>query len=271
MGKKQKNFTAVPFPRTRTIVVDALRMGHKKHTIHGLIEVDVTKIRQYLHEHQEKTGEKLSFTAFIASCLGKAVSENKYLHAYRNWRNQLILFDEVDISTIIEIELEGHKFPLAHVIRAANKRSFRSIHNEIREIQNNPRQDIDPKSKKWPMLIFMSLPGFIRMALYKTMLKSPHLVKKSIGTISLTAIGMFGQGGGWAIPMPVYNLSVALGGIAERLVMVNEKIETHEFLSLTVSFDHDIIDGAPATRFANRLKELIESGYAPSDEDIPSP
>ena len=32
-------------------------------------------------------------------------------------------------------------------------------------------------------------------------------------------------------------------------------------LSLTVVFDHDVIDGAPAARFTRRLVELIESGY----------
>jgi hypothetical protein len=36
-------------------------------------------------------------------------------------------------------------------------------------------------------------------------------------------------------------------------------------LSLTISFDHDIIDGAPAARFTERLKELIESGYGLGD------
>ncbi len=29
----------------------------------------------------------------------------------------------------------------------------------------------------------------------------------------------------------------------------------------TLSFDHTIIDGAPAARFTQRLKELIEGGY----------
>jgi pyruvate/2-oxoglutarate dehydrogenase complex dihydrolipoamide acyltransferase (E2) component len=33
-----------------------------------------------------------------------------------------------------------------------------------------------------------------------------------------------------------------------------------KYLSLTLDFDHDIIDGAPAARFAQRLIELIESG-----------
>jgi pyruvate/2-oxoglutarate dehydrogenase complex dihydrolipoamide acyltransferase (E2) component len=32
-------------------------------------------------------------------------------------------------------------------------------------------------------------------------------------------------------------------------------------LDLTVAFDHDVVDGAPAARFVKRLVELIESGY----------
>jgi pyruvate/2-oxoglutarate dehydrogenase complex dihydrolipoamide acyltransferase (E2) component len=42
---------------------------------------------------------------------------------------------------------------------------------------------------------------------------------------------------------------------------VEGRIEPREILNLTVAFDHDIVDGAPATRFTRRLVELIESGY----------
>ncbi len=36
---------------------------------------------------------------------------------------------------------------------------------------------------------------------------------------------------------------------------------SREILNLTVLFDHDVVDGAPATRFTHRLVELIESGF----------
>ena len=39
------------------------------------------------------------------------------------------------------------------------------------------------------------------------------------------------------------------------------QVEPRELLTLTVAFNHDVIDGAPATRFTRRLVELIESGY----------
>ena len=44
------------------------------------------------------------------------------------------------------------------------------------------------------------------------------------------------------------------------------RIEPREILNLTVAFDHDVVDGAPAARFVRRLLEVIESGYGLAEE-----
>jgi pyruvate/2-oxoglutarate dehydrogenase complex dihydrolipoamide acyltransferase (E2) component len=261
MRNKPAEHDIVPFPRSRQIVIDFMRLGRQQHTIHGLVEIDVTVPRRIIRERKAKTGENLSFTAFIATCLGKAVDRNKIVHAYRNRWNRLILFNEVDIATLFEIEYEGRSFPLAHVIRAANKRSFREIHEEIRAIQTQPTN-----SKGWQQWSFMSLvlllPPFIRDIFYRTLSRTPHLVKEYTGTISLTSVGMFGRGGGWGIPAPtIFTTSITLGGIAERPGIIDGHIEPREYLSMTASFDHDVVDGAPATRFGACFKGLIEAGY----------
>ena len=72
---------------------------------------------------------------------------------------------------------------------------------------------------------------------------------------------MFGQGAGWGIPLASHALWITVGGIGEKPGIVDGHIAIREYLSLTLSFDHNIIDGAPAARFTQRLKELIESGY----------
>ena len=77
----------------------------------------------------------------------------------------------------------------------------------------------------------------------------------------MTSVGMFGNGSGWAIPFGVHTLDIALGGIAEKPGVIDGRIEIREYLCLTISFDHDIIDGAPAARFTTRLAELIASGF----------
>ena len=58
-----------------------------------------------------------------------------------------------------------------------------------------------------------------------------------------------------------------MGGVSRRPRLMrdgdgNERIEDREVVNLTVTFDHNLIDGAPAARFMARLGELIERGPA---------
>lgn len=261
MANAQDGYTVVPFPKARHIYIDSLYLGQRQHTVYGLIEADVTKARQFIRQHKARTGEALSFTAFLIACVGKAVERNKYMHAYRNWRGQLVLFDEVDVTSMFEIEADGEKLPLARVIRAANKRTYREIHDEIRAVQTKQEQEKGLPYARF-LWLYPLVPACIRRLAYRILLKNPHWIKRYIGTVQLTAVGMFGGGGGWAITRPFYTLAIAVGGIAEQPRLVDGRIETRELLSLTLSFDHDIVDGAPAARFTQRLKELLEGGYS---------
>ena len=131
---REQGFTVVPFPRSRRLVLDAMHAGSRKHMIHGLVEFDVTAARRLLREQKARSGESLSFTAFILHCVGAAVSQDRMVHACKDWRGRLVLFDDVDVNTIIEIELEERRFPLAYVVRAVNRRSVRELHDEIRHV-----------------------------------------------------------------------------------------------------------------------------------------
>ena len=86
-----------------------------------------------------------------------------------------------------------------------------------------------------------------------------------MGTVELNAIGMFGRRGGWGMHLPFHTLSIVVGGIARKPGVVAERIEIRDSLSLTINFDHDMIDGAPAARFTQQLSDLIESGYGLDD------
>ncbi len=260
MSKRPTDYAILPFPRERQVIVEGGRLASRKHTVYALIEVDVTGPRQFIREHKAQTGETLSFTAFIIACLGKAIDENKMMHAYRDWRNRFILFDEVDVNTMVEIELAGRKMVLPHFIRAANKRTFEDIHAEIRATQARPES-----TREFGLRWFVRLPRFARDIFYRVIFTQPRWLKQGFCTVGLTSVGMFGKGSGWAIPFGVHTLDVALGGIAEKPGVVEGRIEVREYLNLTLCIDHDIVDGAPAARFIARLKELIESSYGLSE------
>jgi pyruvate/2-oxoglutarate dehydrogenase complex dihydrolipoamide acyltransferase (E2) component len=263
MNTPQTDYRILPFSRERQVTIDGGRLAARKHSIQGLSEMDVTTPRQELRAHKARTGETLSFTAFAIACLGKAIDENKTMHAYRDWRNRLILFDAVDVNTMVEVALHGRNVVLPHCIRAANKRTVGDMHAEIRAVQANPLH-----TRAFGVRWFARLPRFARDLFYWAIFKNPRWLKQSFGTVGMTSVGMFGNGSGWAIPFGVHTLDVALGGIAEKPGIVDGRIQIRDYLCMTVSFDHDIIDGAPAARFVQRLKELIECGFGLCEQDV---
>ena len=259
--KHQNGYTVEPFPKMRRFALDAGRLGRRKHIVHGLLEMDVTEARQYIREHKARTGESLSFTAFVITCLAKAVDMNKEVHAQRNWRNQLIIFDDVDINTMIEVELDNRKVPMPHIIKAANRKTFWEIYEEIRATQAKPASSTESRF----MRSFLLLPWPIRRLFYWVVMRNPRLAREYTSSVMVTAVGMFGKGGGWGIPMANFPLTVTLGGIAEKPGVVEGQLEVREYLDVTVSFDHDIVDGAPAARFTQQFRELVERGYGLSE------
>ena len=251
-----------PFSKTRVGVADLLRLAEHKHIIHGLFEVDVTTARQFIRDYEARTGEQLSFTAFIIACLGKAIDENKMVNSYRLGRRQLITFNDVDVNTMVErVTAEGEKVVMSYIVRAANRKTYRDINREIWDVQAKPADSVIPKSIQRIGSVVFALPWVVRSIFWRMIAGNPYRWRKWGGTVSVTAIGMFGEGAGWGIPVVPNTLSVTVGGISKKPGVVEDRIEIREYLSLTISLDHEIVDGAPAARFAACLKDVIESGY----------
>jgi hypothetical protein len=263
MNKKPDNYHGVDLPEARRWMPNLLDIYWWKHMIYGLIEVDVSVARQFIAEHKRRTGEGLSFTGYLVFCLAQAVDEDKLVQAYLKGRKQLVVFDDVDVSITIERKLAGTRAPMVHVIRRANRKTFWDNHDEIRFVQVQP---VPSNKGLAPMLrMAMTLPQPLPKlvgALVRAITRSdPASLVAWGGTVGVTSVGMFGRKSGWGIANMPHTLSVTVGGIAQKPAVVDSRIEACEMLSLTVAFDHDVVDGAPAARFVRRLVELIESGH----------
>jgi hypothetical protein len=138
-----------------------------------------------------------------------------------------------------------------------NKKSMCELHDEIRAFQRQHQGSRESKFIEW----FVRLPKFARRIFLRALFRDPRRIKDYYGTVLVTSIGMFGTGSGWGVPVPNHTLQLTLGGIGEKPGVVDHRVEVREYLSVTVSFDHDVVDGAPAARFVQQLKELIESSH----------
>lgn len=264
MDTEDDRYTVLPFPRIRQLMVDGGKLGLQKHMIHGLVEFDITAAREKLRDHRVQTGSPLSFSAFFLACLGKAVDSDRQVQAYRDWRNRLIIFDSVDANMLFEVEVGGQKTIRPHIIRGINRRGMAEIEEEIRRFQAG--HEASPESNFIDG--FVRLPAFIRRMFLRFLFMNPKLVREYYGTVMVSAIGMFGSGSGWGIPVPNHTLQLTLGGMSRKPGLAGGKIEARDYISVTVSIDHDVVDGAPAARFIQRLKKLVESGGGLEDGDV---
>lgn len=256
-------YQMVRLPRSQDQINDWLDVAARRHTMHALLEVDVTDARRAIRERRARVDEPLSLTAYIVACLAQAIGDDRRMHAHRKGKRALVLFDDVDVTVAVERSVEGAKIPVPHIVRAANRKSPEMITHEIREALAQPERY---RSVRRLLPLWLLVPGPVRRLVWTRLLADPVRRKKLTGTTFVTAVGMFGHGVAWGVPQALnYTLGLTVGGVARRprVGMAgngDEGIEVREVLCLTLSFDHDLIEGAPAARFAGRLKELIERG-----------
>ena len=250
---RKNEYDIESIPAMRRFAFDAGYLGRKRHIVHGLIEVDVTDARDYIRQHEIETGEKLSFTAFIISCLSKAIEKHPHVHAYRDWRNRLIIYRDINITSMFEVEFGEKRIPIPHVFRGTNHKNYRQIHDELRAIQSRPHTSKESGFMRW----FLYLPACLRRVFYWVVMRFPQSFRESSSSVMVTAVGMFGTGGGWVITMPNFTLNVGVGGISKKPGVHKGQIVIREFLDLTVSIDHDVVDGAPAARFVEHFRSQL--------------
>lgn len=88
-----------------------------------------------------------------------------------------------------------------------------------------------------------------------------------MGTVGSTAVSMFGHGTGWVVAPMAHPLTLAIGGLTRKPDLSGTDGRTREYLCLTLTLDHDLIEGAPAARFARRLKDRIEHAVGLCDQN----
>jgi pyruvate/2-oxoglutarate dehydrogenase complex dihydrolipoamide acyltransferase (E2) component len=264
MSEITRPYRVVNLTAGRHIWLNTLDMSWPSHCIYGLLEVDVTVARQFMAEHKAATGETLSFTGFLVTCLARAVDEDKAVQAYLKGRKQLVLFDDVDVGLMVEGRIGDKRALMGHVIRGVNRKTFQEIHREIRLVQSRPA----PPGRGMPtwfrtaMLLPWPLSWPVKAALRWAMRRDPAIPVAMGGTVNVTSVGMFGGAhSGWGLTPTPQSLALVVGGIARKPAVVDGLIEPREMLNLTVMFNHDVVDGAPAARFTRRLVELIEGAY----------
>jgi pyruvate/2-oxoglutarate dehydrogenase complex dihydrolipoamide acyltransferase (E2) component len=269
MKKEQrgKGCSIRPISRKHQLIDDYTTVAKSRNIIWGATKVDITEVRQKMKDWAEKTGEKISLTAYIIGITARVVEKYKYpVNTLRYKKKKFYIFDDVDILTNIERELDGVKKPVNYTVRKANEKTFREINDEIRVAQTKKVVSMSDSGKSAEKILKMMIkaPRFVRKAIIRYIFRHPMLKKKLLGTIGVTAVGMMSKrrgGNGHFNHITPHTLSVGVGGIDINPVSIDGKTEHRELLDISVALDHAIIDGGPATRFLHDLRYALSDEY----------
>ena len=167
------------YPLSRIGTLDLGQIGLRKHHLVGLLEVDVTeaisRIRTLRAERRE-----ISFFAWMVKAISTAIAENRYVHALAGRKHRTVIFEDIDISVMVEKVVEGNRVPLPLLIRKTNEKTAEEVYAEIQAAQSQEIKDesdyvlTQDKLPRTVMRLFYALPQCMRLSIIKWIMRNPH-------------------------------------------------------------------------------------------------
>jgi pyruvate dehydrogenase E2 component (dihydrolipoamide acetyltransferase) len=229
----------VPLKGVRSIIAE--RMATSVHTaarVTLFMEADATEfvnMRERLKARVEKEwGFAPGYNDLLAKIVALALRQFPYMNARLTpsaGSGQAL--DTIERLAHINLGMatDTERGLLVLVIRDADKKSLRQFGQEFRDLVDRARNG-------------KSLPDDL-----------------TGGTFTITNLGMYDV----MAFTPIINLPEAailgVGCITPRPVARNGQVEIRQMLTLSLAFDHRLVDGAPAARFLQYIKNLIEEPY----------
>ena len=257
-----KNYRFHDIVRTRIATFYVFDVALGRHHVSAMLEFDVTESRAKLRELRKK-GMTVSFNGWLIKVIGSVLQKHPDAAAWLYSKKKLIIFDDINVSMIVEKRSGETKVPIPLVIEKVNRKSAREITEEIEKAKSSvlgPDDIVLEKRTAAYQRLYYHLPGFLRRLFWKLLLRSPKAAYRTMGNVSVTSPGMIGRINGWFIHRAVHPLSFGVGSILKKPVVVDNEIKIREILNMTILVDHDVIDGAPMVRFLSDLTDYLETG-----------
>lgn len=251
------------FPRTRIATIDISEIGKRKHHLVALIEVDVTKGLEKIDAFNAVNINKISFTAWLINVISCTIKGHETASSYLISKSNLIIFEDINVSIMVEKDSNGQRVPIPLVIEKANEQSVESIFRQIEKAKKESltlKDVVLMKRTSRVQKLYYMLPGFMRRYIWKYVLRHPKIAYKNMGNVAFTSIGMMGNVNGWFIPISIHPICVGISSRIKKPIVIDDRIEIREMLNMTILLDHDVIDGAPMARFVADLTSNMEIG-----------
>jgi len=219
-----QEYKSTPLTGHRKVIADRLSLSART-AVHVPItmEVDMTSASR-LKEEKDKTGLEVSFNDLIIKASALALAEFPAVNSMLLGQ-ELRMMQEVNIGVAVGT---GDDL-LVPVIRNANHLSLADISRIARNLIEKARN------------------------------RALTTKETSGGTFTVSNLGMYDVDLFAPVINPPETAILGVGRIAPKLVVLGENMAVRQMMTLTLVFDHRVIDGVLAAKFLQRVKQLLES------------
>jgi pyruvate/2-oxoglutarate dehydrogenase complex dihydrolipoamide acyltransferase (E2) component len=227
-------------------------------------DVDASWMENLRKKYNSK-GHRVTATAILLKAIGIAQRTHPMSRtAPLPWGRTAILHDIVAGFTV-ERFVGSHPAVFFGAIDAPDTKPLETIAQELTEYGSEGFEKIEQLDVQHR---FNNMPWVFRRFIIWLGLQFPAVRLRYMGaTFGLSSLGKFGVRS--LIPPCVSTSTFGVGCVEDRAVVRDGKIEIRPMFTLTLNFDHRVIDGAPAARFMKDIIELLEGGleqYLPQEE-----
>jgi len=214
-----------PMTRMRRMIAQHMDKSARSVARVGLtLEADVTALIEW-RERLGAEGTKVSYNVLLAKLVAAALREYPYMNAQLVDDETILELDAINIGIAVDAE----RGLLVPVLAEVDKKEVTALQEEYEALTERA-----------------------------TAGKST-LADLEGGTFTITNLGSLEV----EQFMPIINVPecaiLGVGAIVKKPVVVNDQIQIGPMMSLTLAFDHRLVDGAAAARFLQRVKHLIHN------------
>ncbi|MCA1755170.1 MAG: 2-oxo acid dehydrogenase subunit E2, partial [Spirochaeta sp.] len=216
----------VPISGMRRVIARRMResLDTAAQAVHR-IEVDMTEAGR-MRAKLKDLEIKVSYNDVVIKAVASALREHPRMNATMT-ENEIIEFSDINIGMAVAVE-EGLLVP---VLQAVDRMGLKEIHAESRRLGELARDG---------SLGTEDMQG---------------------GTFSVSNLGMFEIDSFTAVINSPESGILAVGAVKDRVVPVDGEAVIRPIAELSLTYDHRIIDGAPAASFLRTVKTLLENPY----------
>jgi pyruvate dehydrogenase E2 component (dihydrolipoamide acetyltransferase) len=189
-------------------------------------EADATNLVSARQQLTEELGQKVAYDALLVALVARALREQPGVNV-RLAEEGIEQLSEINIGVAVDTE----RGLLVPVVRDAATKSLLQVQQTLQ------------------VLVERALAGR----------SQPDDL--SGGTFTITNLGMFDIDAFTPIINPPESAILGVGRIVAKPVAVDRQVVVRDRVMLSLSFDHRLIDGGPAARFLQRVKQLVERPF----------